>query len=53
MKAGRVSNKSIVVPIPLVSSEALFLPLFNYHILMYKCRQTTKEEVGREGAMLI
>lgn len=38
---------------PLASSEALFLPSFNYYILMYKYRETTKDEVGRKGAVLI
>lgn len=52
IKTGRVRDRSIVIWMPLESSEALFLPGFNDSRLMYKYRETTKDGVGR-GAVLI
>lgn len=51
IKTGRVRDRSIVIRMPLESSEAL-LPGFNDSTLMCKYRETTKDGVGR-GAVLI
>lgn len=44
-----MSNRFIVMLMPL---QAILQPSFNYSVLMYKYRETTKDKEGR-GAVLI